>query len=148
MIDKLVDSRSTDKLRNRNQYAELIFQVVRERDRPQRIQPDFIQGPIRIDGIYKAELRHYALLQSAQKFSACSVIHMDNHRSGLTVCPHRFGRSFAPVQELRQKRRVADLSGVSWPISNRDRNLIHIVVHQPVKALHREIGRNKFDAKR
>ena len=60
----------------------------------------------------------------------------------------RRSEDLTPVHKLRQKRRVADLSGVGWPISNCDRNLIYIAVHQPVEALHREIGRNKFDAKR
>ncbi|MGB6996262.1 MAG: hypothetical protein WBD96_01720, partial [Pseudolabrys sp.] len=75
MIDQLVDRRSADQLRDRNQYTKFILQVVRERHRPQRIQTNFIQRLIRIYRLHEAKLRHRALLQSVQKLLTCLVIH-------------------------------------------------------------------------
>ena len=57
MIGQLVDRRPPDEFRRGYRYAEIILQVYRNFDRPQRIQAEFIEWAIRIYRVCEAKLR-------------------------------------------------------------------------------------------
>ena len=63
MIGQLVDRRPPDEFRRGYRYAEIILQVYRNFDRPQRIQAEFIEWAIRIYRVCEAKFRHDVSLQ-------------------------------------------------------------------------------------
>ena len=67
VVGKLVDARSVEETRDGNRHAKLLLQPIRERNRPQRVQADFVQRLIRIDRVREAKLRHDAPLQNISK---------------------------------------------------------------------------------
>ncbi len=81
VIGELVDGGAVQEFCDRNRNTKLLLQSIRERNRPERIQTDFVQRLIGIDRLGESQLRHDAALEHIAQPGG--VLNSGAGRSGL-----------------------------------------------------------------